>query len=244
MGRWPPTAPRPPTPTPPRAHVKRLALVGARSVKVYQQSQRERRQWYVEACRAEKVLCVPEGGGDTWQDLGMVVDGFHAVEHSLPETPAVRGRAAAVGRGREGRRRVRHVPHAHAAGGVRRPVGQVVRVPAEQPAERRAAAPALPGPGAGRDGVAAADVGAARRLAVPVDGPRRGGAPARRRARHAGGPRRAAGAGCALGAVGARRPRRDDPPTTRCARRRWRALATSASTASSGRWRWASSRTC
>ncbi len=76
-----------PDPDAARAHVKRLALVGARSVKVYQQSQRERRQWYVEACRAEKVLCVPEGGGDTWQDLGMVVDGFHAVEHSLPETP-------------------------------------------------------------------------------------------------------------------------------------------------------------
>jgi imidazolonepropionase-like amidohydrolase/Tol biopolymer transport system component len=69
------------------AHVRRLELVGAHSVKVYQQSQRERRQWYVEACRAEQVLCVPEGGGDTWQDLGMVVDGFHAVEHALPETP-------------------------------------------------------------------------------------------------------------------------------------------------------------
>lgn len=69
------------------AHVRRLELVGAGSVKVYQQSQRERRQWFVEACRAEHVLCVPEGGGDTWQNLGMVVDGFHAVEHALPETP-------------------------------------------------------------------------------------------------------------------------------------------------------------
>jgi imidazolonepropionase-like amidohydrolase/Tol biopolymer transport system component len=69
------------------AHVRRLKLVGATSVKVYQQSQRERRQWYVEACNAEQVLCVPEGGGDTWQNLGMVVDGFHAVEHALPETP-------------------------------------------------------------------------------------------------------------------------------------------------------------
>ncbi len=70
-----------------RAHVKRLAAVGASSVKVYQQSQRERRQWYVEACNELGILCVPEGGGDTFQNLGMVQDGFHAIEHSLPNSP-------------------------------------------------------------------------------------------------------------------------------------------------------------
>ncbi len=69
------------------AHVRRLQAVGARSVKVYQQSQRERRQWYAEVCRELDVLCVPEGGGDLWQNLGMVADGYHAIEHSLPTAP-------------------------------------------------------------------------------------------------------------------------------------------------------------
>lgn len=33
------------------------------------------------------MLCVAEGGGDLWQDLSMVADGFHAVEHALPQAP-------------------------------------------------------------------------------------------------------------------------------------------------------------
>ncbi len=68
-------------------HVRRMATVGARSVKVYQQSQRERRQWYTVACRDEGILCVPEGGGDLWQNLGMIGDGFHAIEHAMSEAP-------------------------------------------------------------------------------------------------------------------------------------------------------------
>ena len=70
-----------------RAHVRRMKAVGARSVKVYQQSQRERRQWFVQACNEEHILCVPEGGGDLWMNLGMVADGFHAIEHSLNVAP-------------------------------------------------------------------------------------------------------------------------------------------------------------
>jgi imidazolonepropionase-like amidohydrolase len=70
-----------------RAHVKRMKAVGATSVKVYQQSQRERRQWYVEACHEEQILCVPEGGGDLFMNLGMIQDGYHAIEHSLPNSP-------------------------------------------------------------------------------------------------------------------------------------------------------------
>jgi imidazolonepropionase-like amidohydrolase/Tol biopolymer transport system component len=68
-------------------HLRRLATVGARSVKVYQQSQRERRQWYAVACRDEGMLCVPEGGGDLWQNLGMIADGYHAIEHALSTAP-------------------------------------------------------------------------------------------------------------------------------------------------------------
>lgn len=89
-------------PTPDREaayrHVRRLAALGAPSVKVYQQSRRDQRQWYAEACAELGVLCVAEGGGDTWMDLGMVLDGYQAVEHSLPNAPLyadVRGLLAA-----------------------------------------------------------------------------------------------------------------------------------------------------
>jgi imidazolonepropionase-like amidohydrolase/Tol biopolymer transport system component len=70
-----------------RHHVTRMKAAGATSVKVYQQSQRERRQWFVQACNELEILCVPEGGGDLFQNLGMVQDGFHAIEHSLPISP-------------------------------------------------------------------------------------------------------------------------------------------------------------
>ena len=68
-------------------HVERLKQVGANSVKVYQQSRRDTRQWYVDACNTHKLLCVAEGGGDIWMNLGMVADGFHAIEHALPRAP-------------------------------------------------------------------------------------------------------------------------------------------------------------
>ncbi len=78
-------------PTPDREaalrHVRRLQALGASSVKVYQQSRRDQRQWYAEACAELSMLCVAEGGGDTWMNLGMVLDGFQAIEHSLPNAP-------------------------------------------------------------------------------------------------------------------------------------------------------------
>lgn len=70
-----------------RRHVRRLKDLGAGSVKVYQQSQRERRQWYAAACDEEEILCVAEGGGDLWMDLSLFADGFHALEHALPSAP-------------------------------------------------------------------------------------------------------------------------------------------------------------
>lgn len=69
------------------AHVQRLKDLGALSVKVYQQSRRDQRQWYIEACNELGILCVAEGGGDIWMNLGMVTDGMHAVEHALPRAP-------------------------------------------------------------------------------------------------------------------------------------------------------------
>ena len=70
-----------------RWHVRRMQASGAMSVKVYQQSRREQRQWYTAACRELQVLCVAEGGGDLWQDLNMMVDGIHADEHALSVSP-------------------------------------------------------------------------------------------------------------------------------------------------------------
>jgi len=68
-------------------HVERLKTVGANSVKVYQQSRRDQRQWYVEACNTHQILCIAEGGGDLWMNLSMAADGFHAIEHALPNSP-------------------------------------------------------------------------------------------------------------------------------------------------------------
>lgn len=68
-------------------HVQRLKAVGANSVKVYQQSKRDQRQWYVDACNTHEILCVAEGGGDLWMNLSMVADGFQAIEHALPNAP-------------------------------------------------------------------------------------------------------------------------------------------------------------
>lgn len=89
-------------PTPDRdaayAHVRRLLALGAPSVKVYQQSRRDQRQWYAQACAELGALCVAEGGGDLFMNLGMVVDGFQAVEHALNVAPLyadVRGLLAA-----------------------------------------------------------------------------------------------------------------------------------------------------
>lgn len=67
--------------------VEKQKLVGAWGVKSYQQSHRSHRQWVVEACRKLGLLDVPEGGGDLWQNLNMVIDGHSSIEHSLPVAP-------------------------------------------------------------------------------------------------------------------------------------------------------------
>lgn len=68
-------------------HILRLLHVGAWSVKSYQQPRRTQRQWIVEAARKLGVLDVPEGGGDLFMNLGMVLDGHSSVEHALPVAP-------------------------------------------------------------------------------------------------------------------------------------------------------------
>lgn len=68
-------------------HVRRMKALGAISVKSYQQPRRDQRQWIVEACREQGLLDVPEGGGDLWNNLTMVVDGHTSIEHSIPIAP-------------------------------------------------------------------------------------------------------------------------------------------------------------
>jgi imidazolonepropionase-like amidohydrolase len=68
-------------------HVRRLMRYGAWGVKSYQQPWRSQRQWIVEACRKLGVLDVPEGGGDLFNNLGMVLDGHSSIEHALPVAP-------------------------------------------------------------------------------------------------------------------------------------------------------------
>jgi imidazolonepropionase-like amidohydrolase len=65
-------------------YVQRLKTLGAGSVKIHPESRRDQRQWYAQACREESVLCVAQGGGDLWQMLSMVQDGYHAIEHAFP----------------------------------------------------------------------------------------------------------------------------------------------------------------
>ena len=75
-----------------RDHLTRLRDLGARSAKIYQQSQRDRRQWYAQACRDLQMLCVAEGGGDPGVSLGLGV-----LQRLLEGLPLFFGKAHAAG---------------------------------------------------------------------------------------------------------------------------------------------------
>lgn len=70
-----------------RLHLKRMKSLGAFSVKSYMQPRREQRQWILQAAREERMLVVPEGGGDLEMDMTMVLDGHTTIEHALPIAP-------------------------------------------------------------------------------------------------------------------------------------------------------------
>ena len=65
------------------SHVRRLKSLGAFSVKSYMQPKREQRQWVIRAAAAERMLVMPEGGGDFPANIGMLMDGHSGIEHSL-----------------------------------------------------------------------------------------------------------------------------------------------------------------
>jgi Tol biopolymer transport system component/imidazolonepropionase-like amidohydrolase len=66
------------------AHVRRMKQYGARWLKVYEQPRREQRLWFARAARAERVMLTAEGAGEQHKDLGLMIDGYTGVEHSLP----------------------------------------------------------------------------------------------------------------------------------------------------------------
>ena len=83
-------------------HVRRMAAMGAISVKNYQQPGRDQRQWLVQAAREEGLNIYPEGGGDLFMNLAMLGDGHTGIEHALPVAPLyadVIGFYAATGAG-------------------------------------------------------------------------------------------------------------------------------------------------
>lgn len=67
-----------------RRHLKRLAAIGAISVKSYNQPRRDQRQKVLVAARELGMMVVPEGGSTFMHNLTMVVDGHTGIEHSLP----------------------------------------------------------------------------------------------------------------------------------------------------------------
>ncbi|MEZ4586715.1 MAG: amidohydrolase family protein [Gemmatimonadales bacterium] len=73
-----------------RHKVRRLKALGATYIKQYMQPRREQRQWVVRAAREEGIIVTPEGGGDTFFDLTMVMDGHSGIEHAIPTAPLYR----------------------------------------------------------------------------------------------------------------------------------------------------------
>jgi imidazolonepropionase-like amidohydrolase/Tol biopolymer transport system component len=67
------------------AHVRRLRIEGAHSIKNYNQPRRNQRQQVAAAARAENILVVPEGGSLFQLDITLIQDGNSTVEHNIPQ---------------------------------------------------------------------------------------------------------------------------------------------------------------
>ena len=67
-----------------RGHLRRMKLVGAFSVKSYNQPRRAQRQQILAAARELDMMVVPEGGSLFHHDMTMVVDGHTGIEHAIP----------------------------------------------------------------------------------------------------------------------------------------------------------------
>ena len=68
------------------AHVRRLRLQGAHSIKNYNQPRRDQRQQVVAAARAENIAVVAEGGSLFGMDMTIIQDGNTTLEHNIPQS--------------------------------------------------------------------------------------------------------------------------------------------------------------
>jgi imidazolonepropionase-like amidohydrolase/Tol biopolymer transport system component len=68
-----------------QAHVRRLRLQGAHSIKNYNQPRRDQRQQVAQAARAENIAVVAEGGSLYSMDITLIQDGNTALEHNIPQ---------------------------------------------------------------------------------------------------------------------------------------------------------------
>lgn len=78
-------------------NVRRLKDWGAVSLKQYQQPRRDQRQWVSDVARSEGLMVSAEGG-DLFYNLGMILDGQTAWEHSLSYIPVFSDIARFFGR--------------------------------------------------------------------------------------------------------------------------------------------------
>ncbi len=67
------------------AHVRRLKLQGAHSIKNYNQPRRDQRQQVVAAAIAENIAVVAEGGSVFEMDMALIADGNTTLEHNIPQ---------------------------------------------------------------------------------------------------------------------------------------------------------------
>jgi imidazolonepropionase-like amidohydrolase/Tol biopolymer transport system component len=67
------------------AHVRRLKIQGAHSIKNYNQPRRDQRQQVVAAALAENIAVVAEGGSIYEMDMALIADGNTTLEHNIPQ---------------------------------------------------------------------------------------------------------------------------------------------------------------
>jgi imidazolonepropionase-like amidohydrolase/Tol biopolymer transport system component len=67
------------------AHVRRLKIQGAHSIKNYNQPRRDQRQQVVAAAIREDIAVVAEGGSLFEMDMALIADGNTTLEHNIPQ---------------------------------------------------------------------------------------------------------------------------------------------------------------
>jgi imidazolonepropionase-like amidohydrolase/Tol biopolymer transport system component len=67
------------------AHVRRLKIQGAHSIKNYNQPRRDQRQQVVAAALRENIAVVAEGGSVFEMDMALIADGNTTLEHNIPQ---------------------------------------------------------------------------------------------------------------------------------------------------------------